>query len=430
MKPVYILIAILLAVDNVFIRFRIGGLSYDRLLEFILFFVFFKVYLSETIENPFFKKWNRFIILFALLQLVINFNLAIWGKIDFEVVYTDFVKCFSFLVYSFLFLLLVKKDIKYINIILFVHFLICIFAFLQHPLSPIASQMMEIKKMLYSTGNAEDILSKLGLEETYVEGGFANRFRLSGPFNSSISFSYFAISSFILNLYMYLRFKKKIYIFFLGTLFIASVLSQTRSLLLAEICLVFGYMFFAPSKRQSIIKLVMVAGALAAIIFVYVGQDMLSTGESRITKISSKGDNRPLLWLTGIYTVIKHPFGITEQEYVEARKEMFVAFGDRGILQLAAHNGLINVGFHYSIFGYVLFFFFVLFLLRQINELEPKYVIFFRLTLFAYLIQASFHNNFILSSDYPYLMILILIWADWDKNSLKGENKEIQLASN
>ena len=86
MRFVYIIIAILLAVDNVFILFRVGGISYDRLLEFLLFFLFFKSYLMEIKTNPFFKTWNTFLILFALLQLFINFKMAILGDIEFEVV--------------------------------------------------------------------------------------------------------------------------------------------------------------------------------------------------------------------------------------------------------------------------------------------------------------------------------------------------------
>ena len=337
--------------------------------------------------------------------------MAILGDIEFEVVYTEFIKCFSFLVFSFLFLLVAKKDIKYINIILFIHFLICVFAFLQHPLSPISPQMLEIKKLLYSTVENVRALGALGNEEIYISGGYANRFRLSGPFASSIMFSYYAISSFAISFYMYLKYKRKFYLVFLVILFLASLLSQTRSLLLAEICLVFGYLFFAPFKRHGLYKLVMVTSAIIAILFIFASKDLLTTGNSRITKISSggQGDSRPLLWVTGVYAVMNHPLGITDGEYMGAKKDMFRKFGHPHILLLSSHNGLINIGFHYSFLGYILFFFFILFLLRYINHLEPNFTIFFRLVLFAYLIHISFHNNIFITSDYPFLMVLILI---------------------
>lgn len=434
MKYLYILIAILLAVDNVFIRFRVGGLSVDRLLEFALFFIFLKAYLQELKSNSFFKTYTTFIIAFAVLQLLMNLKMAIFGDIEFKEVYTDFVKCFSFLAFSFLFLFIAKKDPKYVNIILFVHFLICVFAFLQHPMSPVAGQMLEIKRHLYSAAataeDAQSISKKLGTEEAYISGGYGDRFRLAGPFASTIGFSYFAISSFILAFYMYLRYKKRYYLWFLGVLFVASILTQTRSLLLGEIFLVFGYLFFAPVKRHGLYKLGLVAGALVAVFFIYASKDLLSSSGSRITKLSSENqsDSRPLLWVTAIYAVTAHPFGISEKDYAAVRKEMFLKFGHPAILVLPSHHGLINMGFHYSILGYVLFFFFVLFLLRYINMLNPAYALFFKLTFVAYFIHTSFHNNFILHADYPFLMVLMLIGVEWSQN-LKNGNPRISLTN-
>ena len=423
MRYLYIIIAILLAINNVFIRFKIGDISYDRLLEFVIFFFLFKSYLNELKINPFFKKWNNFIMLFAILQLLMNLGLAISGKLEFNIVYIGLFKCFSFLVYSFLFLLIAKKDLKLINIIVYIHFAICVFAFLQHPMSPIASQMLELKKSLFSSGLDDAVLRKLGNEEGYIEGGHGDKFRLAGPFLSTISFSYFAISSFIINFYMYLRYNKKIYLFFLVVLFIASILSQTRSLLLALILLVFGYLFFAPFKRHGFYKLAIVTGMFIAIFFVYASENLIATGNSRITKVSSggKGDSRP-----GLYTVVQNPFGITEKYYTEAKQEMFRKYGNSDILMVSAHNGLINIGFHYSIFGYFLFFFLVLFLLRNINLLEPKFTIFFRLVLLSYLVHTSFHNNFIFNADYPFLMVLMLISVDYYKPMDKFEINKIK----
>ncbi|MCM4154284.1 hypothetical protein DHD05_22080 [Arenibacter sp. N53] len=425
MKIPYIIIAVLLAIDNIFINFKINGISYDRLLEFMFFGFFFKSFLLEIKNNPFFKKWNTFLILFTILQLFVNFKLAIVGKIEFEVVYTEFVKCISFIAFSYLFLLIANKDIRYVNVIVFIHFLICIFAFLQHPLSPVAAQMLEIKKMLYVSVQSEPGLANLGNEEAYISGGFAERYRLSGPFVSSINFSYFAISSFAINFYLYLRYKRNYYLAFLIVLFIASIFSQTRSLLLAEIFLVLGYFFFAPIKRHGFYKLAIVTGAFFAIFLVYASKDLLTGGNSRITKISSEGqsDARPLLWATGIYAVMNYPLGITDQDYRTAKLQMFSKYGNPSILHLASHNGLINIGFHYSFIGYILFFYFILFLLDYIKLLDSEYVVLFKLILFSYLIHTSFHNNFILNADYPFLMVLMLINVNFkDKNH---QNKNI-----
>ncbi|BFP42766.1 hypothetical protein FGF1_36110 [Flavobacteriaceae bacterium GF1] len=106
---------------------------------------------------------------------------------------------------------------------------------------------------------------------------------------------------------------------------------------------------------------------------------------------------------------MNYPFGVADEDYMKIKNEMFTRYKNPGILVLSAHNGIVNIGFHYSIIGYFLFTAFVIFILRHIKFLEPKFIVFFRLALLAYLIHSSFHNDFILSSDYPYLMVLILI---------------------
>lgn len=428
MNILYYLIAFLLGIDQVFINFRFFGMSYDRWLEFMFFFFFFKSYLTELRTNSFFKTWNTFIILFALLQLFMNLKLAIWDKLEFEIVYTEFTKSFSFLAFSFLFLLIAKKDIKYVNLLVFVHFAICIFAFLQHPLSPFASQMLEIKRFLYSSAESDRILGKLKTEGVYIDGGYGGRFRLAGPFVTSINFAYFAISSVIINFYLYLKYKKRIYLFYLAVLLVASFFTQTRSLLLAEIVLIFGFLFFGPFKKQGLYKMAIVLGLSMALLFVYFGKDYLSTGDSRITKISDgqHGDGRPLLWLTAAHTVVNYPFGITAENYMEVKKEMFIRYGHPIILTMPSHNGLINIGFQYSFLGYILFFFLVIFLLHFINLLEPKYAVFFKLALVAYLINAFFHNNFVLSEDYTFYLVLMLIPLNmYTENNLLEKNDQI-----
>jgi len=93
MNILYTIIAILLAIDNIFIRFRIMGMSYDRWLEFLLFILLIRPYIEELQKNSFFRKLNIYILIFALLQLLINIRLGIVGKIELEDIYTQFLKC-------------------------------------------------------------------------------------------------------------------------------------------------------------------------------------------------------------------------------------------------------------------------------------------------------------------------------------------------
>lgn len=435
MKLKFIIIAILLAVDQIFIKFKIGGISFDRLLEFIFFFILFKDFLFELKVNSFFRKWCRIILLLAVIQFLFKLYLSIIGELDFEFVYTALVKCFSFLVFSFLFLLLAKEGVKYLNIIVLVHFSILVFAFLQHPLSPIADQMLDIKKLIYVSAESDRIAQDLTREETYISGGFGDRFRLAGPFANTINFSYFAFTSFVLNLFLFLKYKKRPYLYMLILLFIASLLSQTRSLLLAEIFLVFGYLFFAPLRKHFVYKIGIVFGALVLAVTIYTASDVILQGSSsRIASVNSAGhsDHRPLLWVTAIYAVGSNPFGLTQANYQIAREEMFRIFGHPGILYQWPHNGMINVGFHYTFFGYLIFMFLGSMLFKTINRIEQrKMVTFFRLALIGYIIHTSFHNNFILESDYQFLMILMLISYEATagkssiENILKREEKSL-----
>jgi hypothetical protein len=406
-----ILIALLIGVDTIFINFRFAGISYDRLLEFLLFFILFKAYLDYLIKDTFFRIWNYIIVLLALLQLSSNIRLVINNESEFDIIYIELVKCFSYIVFSFLFYYLLKNKPQYINIIVGLHVLTVVFGFLLHPFSPFALEMIEVKNVLFSSLDPTKYSSKISTEEAYIAGGYLERLRLSGPFLSSIRFSYFAYSSFALSFYLYIKSNKRVYIITLLLIFLASVLSQTRSLLLAELVLTFGYIFFNPSIKAPLYKIGLVSTMVVLTGLLYFGKDIFLPDNVRVTKISSQGqsDSRPLLWLTGIEAVIYNPFGVSASEYSEIKQVAYYQYGHRDILHLSSHNGPINVGFHYTILGYMVIFYLILFLLKYINKMQDKFGVFFKLILVGYLIHTFFHNDFIFNSDYLILTIMMLI---------------------
>ncbi len=422
----YIAIAVLLGLNNVFVNFRLGPISYDRLLEFALFFVFFTSFIKEMQRNSFFRGWVNYIIALALLQAFVNLKLALFNDIEVMQFVTSLVKCFSFIVFSFLFILILRKGVYYLNVLLFVHFLVCVFSLLGHPISPIASEMFEIKKFLFTT--ADQSSQTFQMENEYIEGGYADRFRLSGPFSDTVQFSYFAFTSFALNVYMYLRYKKKIYVIYLLLIFIASILTQTRSLLLAEIVLVFGYLFFLSDAERKFYKIKLIFMATLGIAFLWVSRQYEpGLSGTRVTTVSSDGkkDGRPYLWYTGIYAIAKNPFGISEQEYRKVKAEMYSSYGYPEILTMPSHNGLINIGFHYSALGYIFFTFYIYFLFKQTKELNKEYRLFFRMALLGYFCHIFFHNNFILIEDYFFLLVLLLMWHEKNLQN-EIESKDIE----
>lgn len=433
MRVLYFLIAILLGVNYVFVNFRIGPLTIDRLLEFALFFFFFKDFIKDYNTNKFLKGWVNFILAFGLLQMLVNIGLVIRGTLPLMDVIAYFIKALSFIVFSYLFFYILKQGKIYIDALLGVHFLIVIFAILLHPLSPIALDLFEIKAKLFPVLDKELAL-RLGGEKEYITGGYAGRFRVSGPFPTAILFSYFAISNFLLNFYMYVKHKGKFYLFNIAIIIIASILTQTRSLVLGEFLAIGAYLFFYPGSKRKIIHF---KGAIAISlgILLLIGYkaskfDYDPTGDtsgSRLTSVSSGGerDSRPLLWYTGLYTAVVNPLGISSQDYWDVKWDFYYEYGHYHILFYPSHNGLINIAFQYSFFGYILFAFFVWFLIRYIKQLDQKYQIFYLISFLGYAFHIFFHNDFILDDDYLFLLVLITIGYEWERK--QNENLEIEV---
>ncbi|MER3373033.1 MAG: hypothetical protein RIM83_00185 [Allomuricauda sp.] len=413
LKVSYIIIALLLAFDNVFIKFRLGDIiSIDRALEFAFFFILFKPYVKALKTNSFFRGWNAFLVAFAIIQFLVNLRILVLNEIETKYVFIDLFKGFSFIVFSALFFLMAQRNLKYVNIVLIGHFLICLFAILQHPISPFASEMLELKKFLFSsTLDSDRISGAIERENAYISGGYADRFRLAGPFASTISFSYFAIASFCITFFMYVKTKKRIYMAFLGVLFICSILTQTRSLMLGELVIVGGYFFFVPHKKRPFYQSAMVVSGLVLSLFIAIGQDYFLPKNSRLTKLSSEGqsDSRPLLWLTGVTAAMTYPLGVSKKEYKTVKQDMYHKFGQTSILHLTSHNGIINVGIYYSLLGYVLLFMLVKFLLEHNKKSNSIMRVIFILFLLGYATHISFHNNIFLSADYPFFMVLMLL---------------------
>jgi hypothetical protein len=78
-----------------------------------------------------------------------------------------------------------------------------------------------------------------------------------------------------------------------------------------------------------------------------------------------------------------------------------------------SHNGIINIAFQYSFFGYILFGLFMWFIIGYIKLLPPKYRTFFVMALLGYVFHVFFHNDFILDDDYLFLLVLMCIGYEW-----------------
>lgn len=409
-----ILIAVLLGINNVFIHYKIAGISYDRLLEIALFFLLFKGYLRELTESRFFRIFNLFLLIFFVLQIIVDFRLALSGSIDFEKLMRDCARFLTYAAFAYLFVFIAKRNIKYVNIVLFCHFLIFCFAVLQHPASPYASKMASIRSSLFAPLAVNEMEEHFAAEEEYIMLGMGEKFRVSGPFNNSIGLAYLLLSSFFISYYMFYRTRNKLYLINCMFIFFVSVLSQTRSLLLAELFFIVGVLAFSINPRVRMFSRGMfVVGLLLIALNTVLDNALIRTSaqppSTRILKFNDEGSDRPQLWLTGLYAVGNHPVGITDREYMQAKLEMFSLLKSPSVLVVAAHNGFINIGFNYSIFGYAAFIAFGIFLVRKSGGIPYAAMIIFRLFFISYIINSFFHNNFIFDSDYDVLMVMMLL---------------------
>ena len=429
MKALCILIAILLGVNNVFIHYKIGGISYDRLLEISIFFLLIRGYLRELTESKFFRLFNLFLLVFFVLQLLVDFRFALSGNLEFEKLLRDCARFLSYVSFAYLFLFVAKKSLRYVNIILLCQCMSFGFAVLQHPASPFAGTMMQIKQSLFAPLEVNEMEENFAAEEEYVTLGMGEKFRVSGPFNNSIALAYLSLSSFFLSYYMFYRTRYKLYLLNCAFIMFVSVLSQTRSVLLAELLFATGLLAFSQYPKVRVFSRTVFAIGAFAFVFNSVFDNILlrsPEGEpsTRILKFNDEGSDRPLLWVTGLYAVGSNPVGITEREYMEAKKEMFSVFKSPAILAVAAHNGFVNIGFNYTILGYFAFIVFGMFLVAQSGRLPYSLKIIFRLFFIAYMINSFFHNNFIFDSDYDVLMVMMVMsiecsrWAAHTKRFL------------
>ncbi len=417
---VFIIIAFLLATNNVFIDFRVGSLSIDRLLEFVFFGLFLNTFIKEFFENPFFKKFTLFVIILAVIQLISNSFLVGFHSIEGKTLPEDLFKSLSFIVYAFLFYLVVKENLWYLKFIVWIHLLICLFALLQHPLSPISSEIHEIKLQLYSNVDQADARSiKLKNQETHISHGVSDKFRLSGPFVSTTTFSYFLIVTFFFNLYLYFRTHKRFYIYTTAFVILCSILTQTRSLVVAIALILIGiFALVSTDRKLNNLKVVVTAILLAASLVFMNKFDTLFEGNStRLTNLtdSDSATGRPLLWLSGIEAVVKHPFGITDDQYTAVKEQLSKRFGKQSLAYLNSHNGLINIGLNYTIFGYVIIILFSIFIVKYTRLLSKNFKYLFYLFFLGYVIHICLHNNFIFISDYEILMVLMLIPITYTK---------------
>ena len=416
---ILICIAVTVGLNNIVIGYKVAGISIDRIMQIFIFIFIFKHFTKDLKDKN--LKFVEIIILWFLILIIFNnFSLLIQNedKITLMTFTRDTIRVFMYGIFTYLVYYLLKNDMKKLNIILLIQFSAVLLAFFQNPMTPLTdwSQQLKMNYFLVNMMQADQEWYNAFMDDTNY-----NFMRVSGPYGQVVTMSYTLVVSAILTTYMYLSTNKKIYIYFLLFLFLVSVMSLTRS----AVGGIFIMLLFIAGKEK-----VYFIGLLAlGIIYMLFFGDFDYSNLDNYTRVISTDDTsaqgKVPIWITGIATIIMYPFGITDMDYMSVKELMYSIYKNEDILRYPSHNGIINLGFQYTILGVFLFVYFIYRLCKMSNILTKKERKFWLFAFFAYLFQQSFHNNGIFYVEFNVLIILALYLVEINSKKIRG--MEIQI---
>jgi hypothetical protein len=238
--------------------------------------------------------------------------------------------------------------------------------------------------------------------------------RISGPYGQVITLSYTLVISAILTTFMYLKTEKKVYFYNLLFIFLVSVMSLTRS----AVGGVFIMLLFLASKERVHFMLLITIGIIYIIFLSNFDLTELNNYSRVVSTDDSSAQGKVYLWITGIIALILHPFGITEHSYMEVKEWVYSIYHNLDILRYPSHNGIINVGFEYTLLGIFVLIYFIVRLFKISRTLEKRERKFWLFAFFSYIFQQSFHNNGIFYVEFNVLMIIALYLVEINKNTI------------
>jgi len=407
-----LLLLFLIAFEGAFGLIQIAGSSFPRLIQGIFFIFLFKEFIKDNNQNKVLLYINTlffiFIILLGLKLLTVTF---VQGQYEFNII-IDFFRVISIIIYIYLTYYLLKQDLNNLNIILLLNSFIMLVAFFQSNVTPLTDLAWDVKNNYFpmnTTGYVDNI--------TF-------RKRVTGVYSTSIPLAYVLTTNMILTMYMFVKTKLNLYVIYFIFLGAIAVFSLTRSVFLSWIVLSIYLTYFIFFKLTIFKKILLVIFIIFTTFYtmnIYIeNQDKFD----RITSVDgASAQGRLPLAITGLYTIIKHPFGVSKADYNEAKKEMYAIYHVSNILQFTSHNGFINVGFKYTLLGIFIFIYFMYYIRRILRKssVSKEMRLFFLVGVMAYFANSLFHNAFIVIDDFYGLILLSIIAYEY---SLVEQGKE------
>lgn len=410
----YGILIFFLAFQGVFSNTAIAGIGINRLIEFMFFIFIIKDFLYDVNSNKVINITIKLLSVFALLLCVKIFVIFVLESNTDVSILKDFVRLVFIICPFYLVYYLLSKGIKIIELILIFNFPIMLIAFFQAGITPFTDIAWDIKWNIFGANSH-------GIEDTPWF-----RDRVTGIYSTSIPLAYAITTNIILASYLFIKTRHNIYIlyfFFLGTI---SFFSLTRSVLLSWLIMLIylGYKtFMIKGVMRKLVGIVMLSSLIFYGVSIY---SKNSDTFDRVTNVKGgSAEGRVPLALTGIYTLVQHPFGVSEVDYELAKKEMYNIFHVENILIYDSHNGFLNIGFEYTSFGIIVLIFYFMILKRLMqNYFSKELQRFFIVAFFVYFANGIFHNNFIFIQNFSALTILSVFAYEYEIAMKRKEENE------
>lgn len=409
----FFLLAISLGLNNIVVGYKFFGLfSFDRLFQLLFFFAFFKLFISNLRDHSFLLI-IKLILSLLILILLKYLSLTFQGQL---ITVNEFIRntfrvlmygAFTSLTYS-----LFKFDLKKVNFIVFLYLLAFSLAFFQNPLTPLTDLAHNIR-INYFKMNMLDLDARI--YDMFLKDKARTFLRVTGPYGQPVTLSYALVTCSVMLTYLYQSTRKYIHVYLLIFTYIVSVMSLTRSAVLAISLLLF---FNIKASKVSIFFIVTLTGFL---ILIYLEDFKFLSEFSRVISTDKSSNGKIYLILTGFLTLLLNPFGVTDNNYREIKEYVYSFTQNSEVLEYTSHNGIINLGFEYTTLVYVPFFYVTYSLIKKTKILTSEKQKFWLIAFLAYFIQQSFHNNGLFYVDFNVLLILSLFLYDLKNSKNQSE---------
>ena len=405
--PIVIMFA--LGLNNTIIGYRLFDIPYDRLIELLLFISLLPILCKDIkIDDRYKDVLVLFVVIFFCLVgrsfLALSQGAPYIPAMD---VFRDVVRCFYFIILLMLVNYSVIRNPGAINFYLVVMFIWVLMGFLQNPITPYTGLMNDIR-LTYFLDNMTDVEQTHSFREIT---GSSFLSRSTGPYGFAISFSYALLSVLIVSAYQYLLKRQEKYFYFSMFIYLVILMSLTRSAALAG-GLVVIYLIY--NKSKSLFAL-MACLVLAFIFYIALFTPELAILESRLAGLY-QGSARINAFTAGFMTILEEPFFATSETYIKNFYAACSMYEMRNCgVPISSHNGFVNIIEMTTIIGGIAFIF-LWCLLGYYSLLLPKpFSGFFVVSLIAYSIQSSLHNNMLFLSEYSFILPVVLLVREVSK---------------